>query len=74
MTMNCKEICHQYKAKKPILPDTRYGNGQKRCKECGIFIEWDGIRCPCCSGKLRSKPKFAGARHQLMIHQKIKRY
>jgi hypothetical protein len=25
-----------------------YNQGFKRCVECEIFIEWGGMRCPCC--------------------------
>ncbi|MDH3490276.1 MAG: hypothetical protein OEL56_07485 [Nitrosopumilus sp.] len=71
--MSCRGICHRYKAEKPALPATRYGNGQKRCNTCDMFIEWDGNHCPCCGSNLRTKPKGTGSRHQLMIIQQIKR-
>ncbi|WP_420545250.1 hypothetical protein [Nitrosopumilus sp.] len=72
--MTCRQVCQKYKAKRPNLPETRYGNGQKRCNRCGIFMEWLGNQCPCCDGKLRTKPKYTGARNRLMVVQKIKRY
>jgi predicted amidophosphoribosyltransferase len=27
------------------------------CQICEIFIEWDGLWCPCCGYRLRSKPR-----------------
>jgi len=54
--MACKGICHKYQAKCG-QDKSRYGNGQKRCQTCEIYIKWEGLRCPCCSYKLRTKPK-----------------
>jgi len=56
MVAICKGVCIQYKASKR-QGGYRYENGQKMCSICGIFIKWEGIRCPCCSAKLRNKPK-----------------
>jgi hypothetical protein len=33
-----------------------YNQGFKRCVECEIFVEWVGMRCPCCDRILRIKP------------------
>ncbi|MEW5841150.1 MAG: hypothetical protein AB1753_09120, partial [Thermoproteota archaeon] len=30
---------------------------QKRCQICEIFIKWDGLWCPCCGYRLRTKPR-----------------
>ena len=54
--MSCKEICLRYKAKKPH-DNNRYAIGQKRCNVCEIFVNWEGIFCPCCGYKLRIKPR-----------------
>ena len=35
----------------------RYEIGQKRCQICEIFIKWDGLWCPCCGYRLRTKPR-----------------
>ncbi|MGB8032575.1 MAG: hypothetical protein WCF03_01960, partial [Nitrososphaeraceae archaeon] len=32
-------------------------SGQKRCQICEIFIKWDGLWCPCCGYRLRTKPR-----------------
>lgn len=49
--MACKGICVQYKT------TARYHDKHKRCRICDIFIEWEGMRCPCCSFALRSKAR-----------------
>ncbi len=53
----CNGICDRYKAKKPNNNIGRYSNGQKRCNSCEIFINWNGLRCPCCNNRLRTKPR-----------------
>ncbi|MGB6532199.1 MAG: hypothetical protein WBF33_29185, partial [Candidatus Nitrosopolaris sp.] len=35
----------------------RYATGQKRCQVCEVFLEWDGLFCPCCGNRLRTKPR-----------------
>jgi len=55
--MVCKDICLKYKAKGVFL-NGRYIDGQKRCNSCDIFIHWDGIWCPCCGFRLRTKPRY----------------
>jgi len=54
--MACIGICPKYKAPKP-KSGGRYGNGQKRCIACEIFIETDELCCPCCKYKLRTRPR-----------------
>ncbi|MDH3618792.1 MAG: hypothetical protein OEM89_08720 [Nitrosopumilus sp.] len=54
--MVCKGICHRFKAKW-IAHEYRYANGQKRCNTCEIFLEWDGLWCPCCGLSLRTRPR-----------------
>ena len=55
--MACKGICTRYKAQKPSWEWGRYASGQRRCQICELFIEWDGLWCPCCGYRLRSKPR-----------------
>ena len=52
----CKGICIRHKALKPIGVG-RYLTGQKRCQVCEIFITWDGLWCPCCGYRLRTRPR-----------------
>ena len=49
--MPCKGICIRHKAVGP------YATGHKRCKECSLFIKWEGLWCPCCGYKLRIEPR-----------------
>jgi hypothetical protein len=54
--MTCKGICSRHKAHKPVGMG-RYANGQKRCQICEIFLKWEGLWCPCCGYRLRTKPR-----------------
>jgi len=54
--MTCKGICIRYKAQKPVGTG-RYASGQRRCQICEIFINWEGLWCPCCGYRLRTKPR-----------------
>ena len=49
--MTCKGICIRHKV------SGRYIYGHKRCQKCEIFIKWDGLWCPCCGYRLRTKPR-----------------
>ena len=49
--MPCKGICIRHKAL------GRYNSEHKRCQQCEIFIKWNGLRCPCCGYKLRTRPR-----------------
>ena len=46
----CNNLCNRYKAKKPNNIG-RYLSGQKRCNSCDVYINWDGLWCPCCNYK-----------------------
>jgi hypothetical protein len=52
----CKGICVRHKAMKPVA-NGRYSTGQKRCQICEIFLTWDGLWCPCCGYRLRTRPR-----------------
>ena len=54
--MTCKGICTRYKAQKQVGTG-RYASGQRRCQICEIFIKWEGLWCPCCGYRLRTKPR-----------------
>ena len=49
--LHCKGICTRHKAL------GRYSDGNKRCKNCDLFIKWNGLSCPCCGYKLRTNPR-----------------
>jgi hypothetical protein len=69
--MTCKGICIRHKAQKPFGIG-RYAAGQRRCQICTIFIKWDGIWCPCCGYRLRSKPRNIKFKAQLRQRRVIK--
>ena len=46
----------------------RYANGQKRCQICDIFIQWDGLWCPYCGYRLRTKPRNLKYKEKLKAH------
>jgi len=66
--MGCKGICPRYKATGNIIGG-RYNIGQKRCHICDIYMIWDGMWCPCCGYKLRSKPRNKLYKAKLRIKQ-----
>lgn len=55
--MHCNNSCIQYKAKANTYEGGRYEQGQKRCHQCEIYINWEGLWCPCCGYLLRTKPR-----------------
>jgi len=63
----CKGTCVKFKAL-GYEGRHRYENGQKMCPVCEIFLIWEGIRCPCCTVKLRITPRGNKARKE--IHEK----
>jgi len=46
--MQCNGSCKTFKAINNSAEYGRYEQGQKRCPTCEIFIEWEGLWCPCC--------------------------
>ena len=54
--IRCKGLCQSTKIGS-IKLNGHYNLGQKRCSICGVFIETNMIRCPCCNYVLRTKPK-----------------
>jgi hypothetical protein len=71
--MTCKGICIRHKAPRPTI-GTRYSTGQKRCQICEIFIKWDGLWCPCCSYRLRMRPRNLKSESKLRARKKIAEY
>jgi hypothetical protein len=55
--MTCKGICIRHRAEKPLGHFGRYAAGQKRCQVCAIYMRWDGIWCPCCGCRVRTRSR-----------------
>ena len=54
--MTCKGICIRHKAQKPV------GSAVMQVVKSAVkfvkyFIKWDGLWCPCCGYRLRTKPR-----------------
>lgn len=71
--MTCKGICIRHKAQKPIGIG-RYSTGQKRCQVCELFIIWDGLWCPCCGYRLRTRPRNLKFKAKLRATKQIDEY
>src|SRR5215216_7771140 len=67
--MVCKNICIRHRAQKPV-GSGRYVIGQKRCQICEMFIQWDGLWCPCCGYRLRTKPRNIKYKQKLQAEKK----
>lgn len=63
--MTCKEICLCHKG------FGRYSIGHKRSQIFDLFMQWDGIFCPCCGSILRIGPRNIKNKAKL---RKQKRY
>ena len=63
--MACKGVCNHYKITKRVNR-CQYTENQKRCQWCSIFIKWDGIWCPCCNHKLRSRPRNSKSKQNFL--------
>lgn len=63
--MPCKGICIRYKSV------GRYATGNKRCHQCNLFIKWNGILCPCCGYKLRTRPRHSKFKEKLREQKPI---
>ena len=69
--MTCKGICIRHKASRPASNGNRYSTGQKRCQVCEIFLKWDGLWCPCCGYRLRTKPRNLKYKTRLRARKEI---
>ena len=54
MVQQCNGVCEQDKSSQGGR-ESLYERGYKRCQICAIFLNWLGLRCPCCNQKLRTK-------------------
>lgn len=49
------------------IDGARYIAGLKRCQICDLFLNYDGLYCPCCHFRLRTKPRLGEARAKLRL-------
>ncbi|MGY5149863.1 MAG: hypothetical protein ACW9W3_07345 [Candidatus Nitrosopumilus sp. bin_68KS] len=56
MAATCRGICQDFKSIGTSMK-LKYQEGQKRCSFCGIFMDCEGTRCPCCHMILRTKSR-----------------
>lgn len=49
---SCNRFCLKYKKSRDYSSEN-----SKQCKNCDIFMEWEGARCPCCEGILKTTPR-----------------
>jgi hypothetical protein len=68
--MTCKGICIRHKAVKPNGIG-RYSSGQKRCQICETFLNWNGLWCPCCGYRLRTRPRNVKLKTQLRAIEEV---
>ena len=72
MGISCNGICNRYKATKPENTG-RYIAGQKRCNSCAIFLNWNGMWCPCCNYKLRLGPRSSKYKEKFLKAKSVKK-
>ena len=68
--MGCRGICTRHRAQRPSGSFGRYATGQKRCQMCAIFMRWDGLWCPCCGCRVRTKPRNSKFKQKLKTVRK----
>ena len=67
--MTCKGVCIRHRAQRPGSFG-RYAAGQKRCQVCALFMKWDGLWCPCCGCRVRTKPRNSKFKQKLKTIRK----
>ena len=68
----CIGKCKEYKALKPSQIG-RYAAGQKRCNYCEVFVEYDGLTCPCCNRQLRCLPRSRKGKEKYLSQIVVKK-
>jgi hypothetical protein len=68
--MGCRGICTRHRAQRTSGFFGRYATGQKRCQICAIFMRWDGLWCPCCGCRVRTKPRNSKFKQKLKMIRK----
>ena len=70
MVQICNGLCERLKSA-PMRNSLRYKMGQKRCSLCAQFFNTEGVRCPCCATRLRSRPRTRHKKSENLELRKI---
>ena len=62
--MVCKGICQQFRELKSEDGGI-YEDGMKRCTKCNVNMKLEQLRCPCCNGLLRTKPRQGRSKNKI---------
>lgn len=75
MGLECIGLCKtKYKFPRQGGNSQLYLKGAKRCQNCeGKYVQWEGIFCPCCGGRLRLKPRKSKLKEKVLQANSIKR-
>ena len=57
----CKGTCDIMFADQPATSNA-FQMGFKLCRQCNKYMQWDGVFCPCCGNRIRSKAGSGTAR------------
>ena len=52
----CVGKCIEFQAQRPKI-GKRYQVGQKLCQACNQRMLYEGVFCPCCHHRLRTRPR-----------------
>ncbi len=69
----CNNICIKYKALNTDVTLGRYNQGQKHCVHCNIYVYYDGLFCPCCTTRLRTRPRNMNYKNKHLAKLNVKR-
>jgi len=71
LAFDCRGLCStKYKFDRQGGNSQLYLQGAKRCQQCdGRYIKWDGIFCPCCSTRLRLKPRKSKLKEKVLLEK-----
>jgi RNA polymerase subunit RPABC4/transcription elongation factor Spt4 len=68
MSATCQGICVRHQAS-TRHHQSNYLYGVKRCQVCCRFMVWDGLFCPCCHMRLRTRPR--SSQYKMKWHEMI---
>jgi len=63
MAQICTGLCERLKSIS-VRNSLRYSTGQKRCSLCAHYFYTKNPRCPCCTTRLRVRPRSKKTRNE----------